>query len=506
MKLHQLLLTAAMALLPLSAAAADYDGPYFLPGEGMYHVGLPADLKAVVTEPTLVAQAYQSRLSLVNTELASIKAGTTSYNLADRISDDGTMLDLHRFMGVGNAHDLTVRDMEGGVYHLGDNAPKKNWYATRLLAAQPDWKGHRTLPLAMYDQWDCPVTYAPDARLGAEAYNVVTVSFSNPHEGLVVREVNFPLVCAPDNDNTQELYVSIDVLDARGEEVTATFQHAVSLSEAPTVGADGENSILACRVALPGKGLIINTPFRITVSGFAGDGLHAWLPRAIDHTGIYPTHTTYGEWYGETEPLADADATADAVINAEGYFNYIGTWGWPEGKYERGEVVASADLVQIYYDPADPDWPGEYFMGEAAFPLESTFGSQDITIFEQPEWISSISYDDSQWDEYGCTQITLSATALPADLTGRSGKVVLATAEGASFYTIYIRQGGAWFDMSDLEGIHALKSDEATKNALGDEGDAWLVQEGRKTYDLGGRPATPSTRIYIRDGRTYYRP
>lgn len=38
MKLHQHIFTAAMALLPLSAAAADYDGPYFLPGEGMYHV------------------------------------------------------------------------------------------------------------------------------------------------------------------------------------------------------------------------------------------------------------------------------------------------------------------------------------------------------------------------------------------------------------------------------------------------------------------------------------
>lgn len=430
-----LLLAFALAA---SAQSADYDAPYFLPGDGVYYVGLPSTLKSVVSEPTLVTQAYQAKFRLFNAEIAAIKAGTKTYNLAERISDDGTELDLVSFMGVGNAYDLTVRNFDGEAYQLGSNAPEssKKWFNTRLLAAQPDWKGHHTLPLAMYDQWDCPISYAPDALLATRQADAVTVSFTNPHEGLVATNVNLPIVCAADCDSRTVFTITLDVWDADHTAVIDSYQTFVALSTLPAVATKDEGTVYSLITSFGEDNIVINTPFDITVAGFAAEGAHAWIPQAIDHLGIYPSHTKY-----------DTAAGPDAVVNLEGYFNYVGTWGWWDGKYERGEVVSSADLVQIYYDPSDPDWPGDYFLGEAGFPLECTFGAQDIIVYDKPDWIKSVTYDESQWEEYGCIQISLSAEALPDDVQGRNGKVVLSTIDFASFYTIYLRQGNAWFDI-----------------------------------------------------------
>lgn len=469
------LLTLALAAAA-SASAQSYDGPYYLPGDGMYYVGMPSTMKAALSEPTIVTQAYQSRLRLGNAELASIKAGASSYNVTSRIDDDanGGMLDLVSFMGIGSAYDLTVRDMEGGSYQLGDLAPKKTWYNTRLLAAQPRWRGHETLPLAVYNQWDCPLTTEADPHLQS-GYDAVTVDFGNPHEGLVLKYINFPLVKSPACDPEMEISIVFTVWDADHKEVTATYEKAVAVADLPFVKQDGDNEIVSFMVPFS-KPLVVSTPFDVTLSGLAG-GDQIWLLRAVDSHGIFPSHTTYSSYLGDDDTAAETlvDASSNAVINVDGYFNYIGTWGWWDGKYERGEVVGSADLVQIYYDPASPDWPGDYFMGEAAFPLESTFGSGDITIDEMPSWINNVSYDDSQWDEYGCVQISLYADALPKGETGRNGKVVLVTADGASYYTIYLRQGGAWFDMGDQEGIDSPLAPEA------------LAPSTTLTFDLQGR-------------------
>lgn len=487
-----------LALTTCAMAQSGYDKPYYLPGEGMYLVGLSTStLKPAVNEPTLVTQAYKAHLNIYNTELASIKAGTTTYNLANRISDDATDLDLVSFMGVGNAYDLTVRDMDGNRYQLGDNAPNVKWYNTRLLAAQPDWKGQHTLPLCRYDQWDCPITYERDPLLDSDHYNTLRIDFGNPIEGLVATAVSFPLVCAPDYDATAELEVAINIYNEDCTGILEDYKGSVRISRVPLVSTlDDGTTIRNVNIPLPSSGVVINTPFEVIISGFAGDELNVWLPRAIDNKGIYPTHTAYVDWYGEEDiaPMADIKANSDAVVNIEGYFNYIGTWGWWDGKYERGEVVSSADLVQIYYDPSEPDWPGDYFMGEAGFPIECTFGAEDITIYDAPDWINAISYDESQWEEYGCVQITMAADALPNDMTGRNGKVVLCTRDRASFYTIYIRQGAAWFNMDDdTEGIDTPLAPERqpmTDGAL---------------YDMRGRRiSTPvKGQPYMRGGKTY---
>lgn len=435
------------------AQNAEYDKPYYLPGEGMYYVGLSTStLKPALSEPTLVTQAYKAHLNLYNAEIASIKAGTKSYNLADRIDADGTDLDLVSFMGVGNAYDLTVRDFSGSSYQLGDNSTNKKWFNTRLLAAQPDWKGHHTLPLCRYDQWDCPITYDRDPLLDSSHYNTVRIDFGNPIEGLVATAINFPLVCGSNYDASAELEVTINIYNDDATAILEDYSGSVRISRAPLVSTlDDGTTIRNVNIPLPSSGVVINTPFEIIISGFAGDELNVWLPRAVDHTGIYPTHTAYVDWFGEEGlmPMADIKADTNVVVNVEGYFNYLGTWGWWDGKTERGEVVSTADFVQIYYDPTDPDWPGDYFMGEVGFPVECTFGAEDITIYDAPDWITAINTDVSQWDEYGCVQIAMSAEALPSDLTGRNGRVVLCTRDRASFYTIYIRQGGAWFDTDD---------------------------------------------------------
>lgn len=477
--MKHILCTALFAAGFAQAYANDYDKPYYLPGEGMYYVGLqPSTLKAAVNEPTLVTQAYQSRIRLFNTDVASIKAGTKTYNLADRISADGTELDLVSFMGVGNAFDLTLRNFDGDAYQLGDNAPEgsKKWFNTRLLAAQPDWRGHHTLPLAMYDLWDCPITYDRDAALGTEGFDAVRVDFGNPHEGLVITGVNFPLVCAPDYDESAEITVTLNVYNADRTEIIEDYTGIVRIGRVPAVSTlDDGTTIRAISIPFSGQNVSVATPFEVVVSGFSGDDLNVWLPRSVDATGIYPCHTIYDDWFGP-EGVAPAFelSNQNAVVNVEGYFNYLGTWGWWDGKYERGEVVSTADLVQIYYDPADADWPGDYFMGEVGFPIECTFGADDITIYDMPDWINKISYDVSQWEEYGCVQLTMSADALPSDLNGRNGKVVLCTRDRASFYTIYIRQGAAWFNMDDTEGIAPISPDRQSEAAT-------------MTFDLSGR-------------------
>lgn len=492
-----LLTLTALFSLAASAQTADYDRPYFLPGEGMYHVGLATStLKPALSEPTLVTQAYKAHLELHNTEMASIKAGTKSYNLADRITDDGEDLDLVAFMGVGNAYDLTVRDFSGASYQLGDHSPNKKWFNTRLLAAQPDWKGHHTLPLCRYDQWDCPITYDRDPLLDAEHYNTVRIDFGNPLEGLVVTAVSFPLVCAPDYDTSAELEVTINIYNADGTEVIDDYSGAVRINRVPLVTTlDDGSSVRNVTIPMPSNGVVIDTPFDILISGFAGDELNVWLPRAIDHTGIYPTHTAYIDWAGEESgtPMADIKANSDVVVNVEGYFNYLGTWGWWDGKTERGEVVSTADYVQIYYDPTDADWPGDYFMGEVGFPVECTFGAEDITIYDAPDWITAINTDNSQWNEYGCIQIAMSAQALPADMTGRNGKVVLCTRDRASFYTIYIRQGAAWFDMGD--GPDGIEAPLAPEHAPTTAGPLYDMRGRRIAAPIKGQP-------YICNGKT----
>lgn len=410
------------------------DAPYFLPGDGVYYVGKPSTLKSVIFEPTLVAQAYKAQFKVYNTLLASAHAGAKSYNLTDRITEDGTVLDLVSFMGIGAAEDLTVRDATGAAYRLGDHAPEKNWETTALIAAYPMWMGQPTLPLAVYDQWDCPVTYERDAQMA----DGVTVDFGNPHEGLVVSAVNFNVVTAPDCDLSRPVTVKLSVWNDDRTLVENVIEKNVQLSACPVVAQDGENSVRSAVISLGKNPLVIASPFEVSVEGLSEQ---AWLPRAIDHVGIYPSHTTYSN---------GRPATDNACVNVDGYFNYLGSWGWWDGKSERGEVIGSGDLVQVYYDPTDPDWPGDYFLGEAAFPLETTFGSSDIRVVENPDWITSISYDNSQWEEYGCVQISMSAEALPEGEIGRTGKVVLSTLDEASYYTIYIRQGAVGFDDEEI--------------------------------------------------------
>lgn len=475
----------AAAAIATTAWAQASEQPYYLPGEGVYHVGMPGDMKPAVKEPTLVTQAYKLNLNVKNAELASARAGVESYNLLKYFNEDATQLNLVPFMGIGTAYGLIVRDMEGGSYQLGDYSPNKTWSNCRILAAFNRWQGHETFPLAVYDQWDCPLTYAADPMVGAGKNDAVTVDFGNPHEGLVVRDVNFSLITGSGNNSQRRLTVTLNIWDKDHETVTKTYSTNVNMLTLVPIGTVDGNNVYNVTAHVSEGDIVIDTPFDVTVSGFAGSGVNAWLPRAVDTHGIYPSHTTYSNGTASTKAT-----DTDVCINVDGYFNYLGTWGWWDGKTERGEVVPSADLVQIYYDPSDADWPGAFFMGEAAFPVECTFGVDDIGLESKPSWINAVQLDDSQWDEYECVQVILSADALPEEETGRNGKVVLTTADKASRYTIYLRQGNAGFDYSDTDGINA------TTITIPAEGGC---------FDLMGRKVSDNSRgsILIKGGKKF---
>ncbi|MBQ0057725.1 MAG: hypothetical protein KBT20_08725 [Bacteroidales bacterium] len=439
--IRKIFLTLICALT-LTCAWAQDSAPatYFLPADGVYLVGLPADLSPVVSEPTMVTQAYQAKFQTVNAELAAIRVNEKGMNISQLLNADGTLLDMSQFLGIGEVSGLIVRTIDGQSYQLGDLAPQRTWQSTRILSACGVWNGHKTLPLAVYDQWDCPVTFDRDPMLGAGRHDALTVNFGNPHEGLVIKAVTFPLVVADGCNMQGTLKVGLTMWDEQHTKVTDQMECDVELSSLECVSTGNGCKVYAVRAFDYVFGTVTSSPFEVTVSGFSQAGIDAWLPRAIDTHGLYPTHTSYGD---VRVPESDACIALDA------YFNYLGTWGWWDGKSERGEVVSNGDLVQVYYEQDDPNWPGDYFMGEASFPVECTFGMGDITVDEKPDWISEIMLDDSQWAEYGAVQLSMYADPLPSDMTGRNGKVVFITKDRASRYTIYIRQGTAWFDFDE---------------------------------------------------------
>lgn len=468
----------------MTVNAQETDATIYYPGDGVYIVGVPGNTVPVLDEPTLVAEAYQATFNIKNVDVASIKAGDETYNVSDKIKEEGSVLDLHAFMGVGHAHSLTVRNvMSRSSYQFGQYNPnRKTDQKVNLIAAFPMWGGYETLPLGVYDHWDCPISYEKDPMLGQGKNDAVTVDFGNPHEGLVARYIDFSLVVGNGNDASKKFTVTLDVYNNERSAIIYSHTATVDLMTMARVSSEGENQIYCAEVKLPNNKVIIDSPFKISVSGFAQEGVNAWIPRAVDSRSLYPTHSVYSD--GQTNPASDV------CVNINGYFNYIGSWGWYDGKVERGECYSSGDLVQIYYDPKDADWPGDYYMGESAFPVECTFGSSDILIESAPDWISNIQYDVSQWDEYGSVQLILTGEGLPEGVSGRKDPVVFTTADGASKFTIFVRQGTAVFDgtESGIEGVRTID-----------------IPEQGGMFDLNGRRLSlpPTHYIYIKDGKKY---
>lgn len=485
-----------------SVAASAQDATIYYPGDGMYIAGISAKtLQPVTSNPTLVVEAYQAKLKVANADVASAKAGEKSYSLASYFNEDHTELDIRRFMGVGHAYDLVVRNIETlDSYMFGDHNPGKSPFQTvDLIAAYNKFTGEQYMDLGVYDHWDCPVSYEKDPKLDG-TNDQITVNFGNPHEGLVVKNINFPIVIA-EGSTVKNIRVNIKAWNADHTQLVYNYAANKSLrtSSLTKVGEKDGNSVYLIEIPMQySRPTPINGEFEVTISGLAQEGVNAWIPRAVDTHNLYPSHTTYADASGNNPSV---NTSSDVCVNVSGYFNYIGTWGFggavkPEsdksprrqeyyyGKEEYGEVVPMGDLVQIYYDPSDADWPGDYFMGEASFPLEGTFGINDLGIDSTPSWIN-VSYDDSQWAEYGALQIILTGDPLPSDVEGRTGEVVLCTTDKASYYRIKVRQGNAWFTGIDAPVVA-------------------LPAKGGK-FDLMGRriPAGKTAPVIIKDGKKY---
>lgn len=455
--------------------------PHYLPGDGVYIVGIPADMSKTYEYPVMVAEAYQTTFKTTGTELASISAGK-SYNISNRLQSDGT-LDLISFMGCGEATNLIVRNYDGDSYTIGDYAPEKTWTKSYLVAAYAPWDGRDDYTLGVYDHWDCPITYDADPMITENGMNGVTVDFGNPHEGLVVNKVNFNLLSSDSElaKKASSLKVVFTAWDENHTTAIANLEVKVKTNNMKNVGTKGDYNIYSVYVDF-GTPVIIDCPFTVSVEGLADLGSQAWLPRAVDTHNLYPTHTTY--YLGDTKEKVE---TSDACINVDGYFNYVGTWGWPDGKCEYGECVAAGDYVQVYIDPTDPDWPGMYFTGDPTFPIECAFGVQDLMLIEKPDWINEVQIDGSQWDEYGALLIIMQADEMPTGENGRYGKVVVSTRDEASQYTIHIRQGNGTFP-------NGINSPVIT-----------LPAEGGM-FDLSGRKIVvpQQGQIFIKDGKKYF--
>lgn len=489
---HRISAMLLLAATTITAFAQDTEKTYYLPGDGMYIVGIPSTMKAVVNEPTIITQAYQSTLKVFNAMAASADAGEKTYNITKYFDEDNSELDIRPFMGVGEARNLTVRTI-GASYQIGDMSPNKTWKTTELLAAYPNWLGKATFPLGVYDHWDCPVQYVADPVLRTEKYDALTVDFGNPHEGLVAYNANFTLVTDGNvfENAMTSLDVKVTIWDNDHKNVIDEVKTTIRTANLNKISTDGTYTYYSVLAPISSYGKVINTPFDVTISGFAKDGVNCWLPRAVDTHNMYPSHTTYYKTLGGESKVEN---TADACINIEGYFNFVGTWALG-GKYERGEVYPTGDLVQVYYDPKDPDWEGDFFMGEASFPVECTFGMSDIVIESAPEWIFNFQIDDSQWVEYGALQLIMTGAGLPEDVTGRMDKVVFSTQDGASKYTIYVRQGDCMFGPG-------RPSDEPIVNS-GIKAPVVDMPVNGGTFDiLGRRVSNESTsRVYIKGGK-----
>lgn len=477
-------ISSVLILLALAGqmAVAQNTKPHYTPSEGVYMVGMPGNLQPVYTEPVMVCQAYSARFSTQGAKLAAINDGSKSVNISTYLDSRQGVLDLSRFMGVGVAGDLLVRTATGTPYGLGDYAPERTWNHTYLVAAYPEWTGRGSYPLSRYDMWDCPITYAPDLQMATGVCHSVTVDFGHPGHGLVARAIDFTLL----GDIPSGLTATLQLMSEDGSRVVDYYDYDIADGELSKHNLEltGGKPASTVTLALP-DGLVLNQPFRIEVSGFDLPGNAAWLPRAVAPNALYPTHSHYADAAG----TITRDATTDVCINLEGYYNYLGAWGWYDGREEYGEVVAAGDYVQVYYSPDDPDYVGD-FAGEPSFPVECSFGVQDIKVVDCPDWITNIDTDTSQWDSFGAIQIILSAAPLPPGMTGRLGDVVFSTRDDACQFTIHVRQGTATF----TEGLSSATS---------------IVPQGSGiSFDLQGRSLTSKNiakGVYIKEGRKMMR-
>lgn len=453
--------------------------PHYLPGDGVYILGLPADKSELFDFPVMVSEAYQATFKTSGAEMAAISTDKV-YNISNRLKDDGT-LDLVSFMGCGAARKLVVRNYDGESYSLGDYAPNKTWSENYLAAAYEFGGGLVEYPMGVYDHWDCPVTNDADVMLTERKAKGLTIDFGNPHEGLVCTDVNFNLVSddADLKSKIEALTVSINLLNNDRTKVVSSEEMNVRARNLKVVGTTDDGKTIYSVYVILNNVMVIAQPFTVSIDGFDKLGVDAWVPRAVDTHNLYPTHTTYHLESGD-----ETVAESDACVNIDGYFNYVGTWGWPDGKSEYGECVAQGDYVQVYIDPSDPDWPGMYFTGDPTFPVECTFGAMDLVLEEKPDWINTIQIDESQWEQYEALLIIMQADALPSGETGRYGKVVVSTGDEASKYTIHIRQGNGTFPTS----INGVTIDVPAAGGM---------------FDLSGRAinAPKAGQIFIKNGK-----
>ena len=334
-------------------------------------------------------------------------------------------IDLTHYMGIG-VIDLGTDAKVSRLASLDTDFATQHYHLA--AAYDPARLGISSYTMAMYDHWAHPIDY----RRPSELHETVTEQFSDPHSGLVVSSVNFQLIPESYQTQAEEAPLELSVTLTETDPVEGTTLQNVTASVQLTDLTGGRQAA----VASFSEPVILSHLFTVTVSGLDN---HHWLP----------------------------SSDGKPCINIDGYFNFIGLYGYGDS-VEYGVALESGGDVEMY----EPSMGGTD--GEITFPIETTLGEDDITIASLPDWLSWNRIDgiwNGNWDEYEVLFLMLQADPLPDGVAGRSGLAVFSTQEGASHFTINVRQGSA-----DFAGVNTLLLDSSGRPVA--------------LYDLMGRRIT----------------
>ncbi|MDR3059713.1 MAG: T9SS type A sorting domain-containing protein, partial [Prevotella sp.] len=203
--------------------------------------------------------------------------------------------------------------------------------------------------------------------------------------------------------------------------------------------------------------LLVDYPFAIRI---------AWDDSSAD-LGFFMSQNTYdsGSAFASTNQGNNyryGRWNADQTI----FYNMYDVAFYLRGTYPTFDVydITKQVVVPTSGGPATFTYEGQSY---GNIIIESTLGLEDVEIIELPDWLDISGeevWDTGTSEDYytNTIYIYLEGEALPANLTGRAGNVVLSS-HGINT-TIQVKQGDADY----LTGISAVKTESATVSRQGD--------------------------------------
>ena len=198
------------------------------------------------------------------------------------------------------------------------------------------------------------------------------------------------------------------------------------------------------------KTLLLETAFVVELTGYDSSfGFVVPFTVNMEFGG-----STYGAYGQEIIAYKDGDWNiCDACVQLNGAYNCL--------ELEPGQdslIVDDAGGYASFYIEGNDSG---YYYGSI---LYSSLPYEDLTVREIPDWIEIVTVDTTD-AEYGVLYYVLEGDPLPAEITGRSGRVVIAS-EGITT-TIFVKQGDAnWASISPVTAKDAITAIRQGDNFL----------------------------------------